>query len=144
MLRVCGTFLSLIIGVPAVALAPAARADDYVTYEVTSSDVTAANVQYSDISGQKALNEVPLPWRTNVTVVNPHSNDVSLRADWQPAAGRYRWVTVRVYTHGNLLCENTLDVGDAECYGSGPHYGPIPPYQWCPPPVLSCGGTYRP
>jgi hypothetical protein len=144
MLRVYLIIISVITGIPAVAMAPVARADDSVTYEVASSDVIAANIEYSDLSGRKALENVTLPWRTNVTVVNPHSNDASLRADWQPAAGRYKWVTVRVYTHGSLLCENTLDVGNAQCYGSGTYYLPIPPYQWCPPPVLSCGGTYRP
>lgn len=144
MFRVRAVIISLIAGVPAVVMAPLARADDSVTYEVTSSDVAAANVDFSDLSGRKALNDVALPWRTNVMVANPHSNDASLRVNWQPAAGRYKWVTLRVYTHGSLLCENTLDVGDAECYGSGPPSRPQPPYQWCPPPVLSCGGTYRP
>lgn len=144
MLRVYLTIISLITCIPAVAMAPAARADDSVTYEVASSDIAVANVEYSDLSGRKALENVALPWRTNVTVVNPRSNDTNLRADWHPAAGRYKWVTVRVYAHGNLLCETTLDVGDAECYGSGTYYAPVPPFQWCPPPVLSCGGTYRP
>jgi hypothetical protein len=142
--RVYVIITSLIIGIPAVAMAPVARADGSVTYEVASSDVTAANIEYTDLSGRQTLENVPLPWRANATVVNAHSTDTSLRAEWRPAAGRYKWVTVRVYTHGDLLCENTLDVGDAECYGSGPSYVPVPPYQWCPPPVLSCGGTYRP
>lgn len=144
MLRVYLVIVSLITGSLPVAVAPVARADDSVTYEVASSDVTAANIQYSDVYGQKVLENVPLPWRTNATVVNPHSKDTSLRADWEPAAGRYKWVTVRVYTHGNLLCETTLDVGDAECYGSGAAYSPVPPFQWCPTPLTSCGGTYRP
>lgn len=144
MLRVYLAILSLTTGGLAVTVAPVARADDFVTYEVASSDVTAANIQYSDVSGQKVLENVPLPWRTNATVINPHSKDTSLRADWEPAVGRYKWVTVRVYTHGNLLCETTLDIGDAECFGSGASYVPVPPYQWCPLPVTSCGGTYRP
>jgi hypothetical protein len=139
MLRVYPSIVALIIGIPAVALAPAARADNPVTYEVASSDVAVANVAYTDLSGRITMENVALPWRTTVTVANPRSTDTSLRADWQPAAERYKWVTLRVYAHGNLLCETTRDVGDAECYGSGPYYQPVPPYQWCPPPLLSCG-----
>lgn len=144
MIRVQVILISLITGIPAVAMAPAARADASVMYEVTSSDVGAANIAYSDVSGREELENVALPWRTNATVANARSTDASLRAQWQPVAARYKWVTVRVYTRGSLLCETTLDVGEATCYGSGGQYPPIPPYQVCPPPVLSCGGAYRP
>ena len=144
MIRVQLMLISLLTGISAVAMAPAASADAPVMYEVTSSDVAAANIAYSDVSGQKEFENVALPWRTNATVANAHSTDASLRAEWQPAAARYKWVTVRVYAHGSLLCETTLDVGTAACYGSGGYYPPRPPYQVCPPPVLSCGGAYRP
>ena len=116
--------------IPAVLLAPAASADNLLTYEVTSRDIAALNVEYHDPAGSNLLLNVPLPWRINATVANPHSADAQLRADWQAAASRYKWVTVRVYAHGSLLCETTLDVGDAECYGSGPSYHPVPPYSW--------------
>ncbi|WP_224112421.1 MmpS family transport accessory protein [Mycobacterium avium] len=144
MIRIHVLLVSLITGILAIAMAPAAGADAAVTYEVASSDVAAANIEYFDLSGRQVLENVALPWRTNATVANPHSNDATLRANWQPAAARYKWVTVRVYTRGSLLCETTLDEGQAACYGSGPYYLPLPPYQACPPPVLSCGGTYRP
>ena len=144
MTRIYLSIISLIAGATVVAVAPVARADDSVTYEVTSKDVTAANIEYTDLSGRKTLEGVPLPWRADVAVVNPHSKETSLRADWQPAAARYSWVTVRVYAHGSLLCETTLDSGDAECYGSGVTYVPVPPFQWCPAPVTSCDGAYRP
>ncbi|OBH52698.1 hypothetical protein A5685_14775 [Mycobacterium colombiense] len=142
--RVYFTLISLIAAIPAVVMAPAAHADDAVTYEVTSTAVSTANVEYSDASGRAALDNVQLPWRTNANVPNAHSGDTSVRADWHSSAKRFGWVTVRVYSRGSLLCEITLDVGDAECNGSGYRYTPVPPYQWCPPPLLSCGGTYRP
>jgi hypothetical protein len=111
--------ISLIFGVPAVAMAPPARADDTVTYEVlTISDIATANVEYNDGPGRQALQQVSLPWRMNARVGNPRSNDAEIRADWRPVAKPSKWVTVRVYYRGSLLCENTLDVGNAACYGS--------------------------
>jgi Mycobacterium membrane protein len=131
MIRIHLIIISLITGIPVVAMAPAARADDSVTYEVTSSDIGAANIEYFDLSGRNRLQNVALPWRTNVTVANPYSNNAELRADWKPAAGRYKWVTARIYTHGSLICESRLDVGDAVCDGTGPYTGsgsmPVPP-----------------
>jgi hypothetical protein len=110
----------LIAGIFALVVAPVARADDTVTYEVISSYVAAANVEYFDLGARKALESVPLPWRTNATVGSAHSNDAEVRADWRPAARPSKWVTVRIYFRGNLLCENTLDVGNSACYGSTP------------------------
>lgn len=113
--------VSLISGISAVLLAPAARADENVTYEVVSDYITAANVEYFDGSARRAVEQVPLPWRTNVTVVNPRSlstDGAEIRADWRPAARPSKWVTVRLYIRGTLRCQNTLDVGNAACYGS--------------------------
>ncbi|ORA11300.1 hypothetical protein BST14_18970 [Mycobacterium arosiense ATCC BAA-1401 = DSM 45069] len=110
-----------------VTLAPYARADDTVTYEVvTTSDIATANVEYNDLAGRQAQQQVPLPWRLNATVRNPLSNDAEVRADWRPVARPSKWVTVRVYYRGSLVCQNTLDVGNAACYGSTT-FKPPPP-----------------
>ena len=123
MIRIHFVIISLIAGFPAVAMAPAAHADETVMYEVTSSDIAAANVEYLDFSGRKAQQQVPLPWRINATVADPHSHDAEVRADWPPTRGtaqiKAKYVTVRIYFHGSLLCEDTLDVGKAVCWGSG-------------------------
>jgi hypothetical protein len=141
MTRTYSIIISLITSIAALTTAPTARANASVTYEVTSDFIAAANIEYSDAAGRDTLNNVALPWRTNVTVVDPRSTDVEVRADWQPVAnkygivspaGRYKWVTVRIYTHGDLLCESILDTGDAVCNGSGPYTGsgaiPLPPF----------------
>jgi hypothetical protein len=118
MRRQLTTFAS-ITAVVAIAMAPSAHADDTVTYEIlTTSDIAAVNVDYNDVSGQRALQKVPLPWRMNATVGNPRSNDAEVRADWRRFATSSKWVTVRIYYRGSLLCESTLDIGMATCYGS--------------------------
>lgn len=118
-MRLCFTIISLITAIPVVTMAPSAHADDAVTYEVlTSSDIAAANIEYNDVSRRLALQQVPLPWRMNAAVGNPRSNDAEIRADWRPVAKPSKWLTVRIYYRGSLLCENTLDVGNAACYGS--------------------------
>lgn len=120
----------LIAGTSAVVVAPAARADDTVTYEVVSDTVAAANIEYFDHSERRALYGVPLPWRIDVPVVDPHSgstNGAEVRADWRgsvpasplpPGRPPGYWVTVRILFQGKVICANTLDVGDAACYGS--------------------------
>ena len=111
--------ISPITAIAAVTMAPSANADDTVTYEIlTTSDIAAVNVDYNDVSGRQALQKVPLPWRMNATVGNPRSNDAEIRADWRRLATTSKWVTVRIYYRGSLLCENTLDIGVATCYGS--------------------------
>jgi hypothetical protein len=113
--------VSLITGIYTVVVAPAARADENVSYEVVSDYITAANVEYFDGSARRALVQVPLPWRTSVTVANPRSlstDGAEIRADWRPAARPSNWVTVRIYIRETLRCQNTLDVGNAACYGS--------------------------
>lgn len=129
-MRVQPMIVSLITGVFAVVSAPAAHADDTVTYEVFSDSVGAANIEYVDGSGRKSLENVPLPWRTDVNVPGVRNtsidHDAEVRADWRPNRaiagtpnGFYgHWVTVRVSFQGKVICQNTLDVGDAACYGS--------------------------
>ena len=115
----------LTAGISAVVLAAPARAEDTVTYEIVSNDIATVNLEYYDHGVRKALEGVPLPWRTDVTVVNaasPSDDGAEVRADWRPAAWPSKWVTVRIYSAGKILCQNTLDVGNATCYGSSPHF----------------------
>ena len=116
--------LPLILGIAATVLAPAARANDVVTYEVVSDSIPQANVEYVDASGRKLLESVPLPWRLEVTLDDargPTGPGAQVRADWRPLKSKCRTVTVRIYDGADLLCQSTLDVGDATCYGNTPH-----------------------
>lgn len=118
--------VALIATVGAVLSAPAAKAEDSVTYEIVSDQnyVPAANVEYYERSERKALQQVSLPWRLTVDVpqaVSPTKDGAQIRADWRPYRWAYKYVTVRIYLGAHLLCESTLDVGDATCYGSTPH-----------------------
>jgi hypothetical protein len=105
---------------PVLINPPAAQADDLVTYEVVSDDIQVANIEYEDITGRASNIGVRLPWREDVMVhavrgAPPDGSQV--RADWRPSARPSRWVTVRVIYQGKVICQNTLDVGDATCYG---------------------------
>ena len=105
----------------ALLAAPAAHAAVPVTYEVVSAAIGSANVEFFDGHARQALLKVPLPWRTTVVLDNPASlgTDVAeIRADWRWAAAPNRWVTVRVYFGSIVRCVNTLDVGNASCYGT--------------------------
>jgi len=127
MIRIYIILISLITGISAVAMAPSARAEDTVTYEVyTTSDIATINVEYNDQSRRILLEQVPLPWRFNAAVADPRSNDAEVRADWRVTARPYKWVTVRVLYRGSVLCENTLDAGSAACYGSTTVHPPAP------------------
>jgi hypothetical protein len=111
--------------VGAVLSAPLGSAEDGVTYEVVSDSIDAANIEYFDRSERVALQQVALPWRTTASVidaVSPTRDGAEIRADWRGyGRWRYKYVTVRIYQGDTLLCESTLDVGDATCYGSTPH-----------------------
>lgn len=125
---------SMSAGLAAVVSAPPAHAEDSVTYEVLS-DVVAmvAKIEYRDHSGKQSLNAVPLPFHIIVPVADafsPTDSGAELRADWRPnfrtaaTVGRVlqgQFVTVRISARGNVICENTLDIGNATCYGSVPH-----------------------
>ena len=126
--------LSIIAGVATVVSTPVARADDNVTYEIFSDVVPVlSGIEYRDISGKKLLQAVPLPWQITVPVVDPFSptNDgAELRADWRPnfrtaatvgGVLKGKFVTVRISFRGNVICESTLDLGNATCYGSVAH-----------------------
>lgn len=110
----------------AAAPIPSAHAEENVTYEVVSNDVAAANIEYFDGTERKGVEDAPLPWRIDVMMANPRSlsmDGAEVRADWRSsiAAPVWRpghWVTVRIYLGKTLRCQNTLDVGNAACYGS--------------------------
>ncbi|OBH52707.1 hypothetical protein A5685_14755 [Mycobacterium colombiense] len=125
--------VSLLTGGCAVWLAPTARADESVTYEVASNDISVADIEYFDGHAQQALHDAPLPWRTTVTIADPRSlgaHGAEVRTDWRPnhvpvgplgaPALAGKWVTVRIYFGDKVRCENTLDVGDAACHGATP------------------------
>jgi hypothetical protein len=118
--------IAVATGIVGVFSAPPARAGQSVTYEVVSNqnNVPTANVEYNEGSERKALQQVSLPWRLTVDVpdaTSPTRQGAELRADWRPYRWRDKYVTVRIYLGDKLLCESTLDVGDATCYGSTPH-----------------------
>jgi hypothetical protein len=110
----------------ALLLAPTAHAADSVTYEVISDNVATASIEYFDGTARKLIDEVPLPWRTSVTIANPRSlslDGAEIRADWRRSIAAPVWrpgkfVSVRIYIGNKLRCQNTLDVGNAACYGS--------------------------
>ena len=119
--------VSLITGISAILAAPAARADESVTYEVVSDYVGVADgIEYFDGSARRLVEKVPLPWRTDLTIADPRSlstDGAEVRADWRssiaaPVWQPGKWVTVRIYIGKTLICQNTLDVGNAACYGS--------------------------
>lgn len=119
---------AVLVGAAAVvAPVPIAHADESVTYEVVSDNVaTANNIEYFDGAARRLLANVPLPWRMTVPIANPRSlstDGAEVRADWRsqiaaPVWQTGRWVTVRIYIGDVLRCQNTLDVGNAACYGS--------------------------
>lgn len=114
--------VSTIGGISLMAAAPAAHAEDFVTYEVLSGSVSSVNVEYYDRSEPISLAGLPLPWRTNATVVNPSSQSTDgarLRANWRETQGN-GWVTIRIFMRGSLICESTQTKGKASCYGNWP------------------------
>jgi hypothetical protein len=116
--------LPLILGIGAAVLAPPAHASDAVTYEVVSERISMMSVEFIDQTGRKLLESVPLPWRLDVTLDDakgPTGRGAQVRADWRPTARPSLWVIVRIYSNGQLLCQTTLDVGNATCYGNTPH-----------------------
>jgi hypothetical protein len=108
---------------PVLAHPAEAWADDLVTYEVVSDDIQIANIEYQDVTGRASVDTVTLPWRTDAvvrTVRGAPPDGSQVRADWRPSAAPTRWVSVRIIYQGKVICQNTLDIGDAACYGSTP------------------------
>jgi hypothetical protein len=113
-------------GMSAMVCPPTAHANDSVTYEIVADQgsVPAAYVEYNAGGVRKALQQVPLPWRLTVDVpdaVSATKDGAELRVNWRQYRWPYKYVTVRIFAGDRLLCESTLDVGDATCYGSTPH-----------------------
>ena len=109
--------------VPLLAHPAEAWADDLVTYEVVSDDIQIANIEYQDVTGRASVESVTLPWRTGAvvrTVRGAPPDGSQVRADWRPSAAPTRWVSVRIIYQGKVICQNTLDIGDAACYGITP------------------------
>lgn len=121
MLRFIEFKIALIaVCVSALITSSTAWADDLVVYEVFSSDIGIANIEYQDLSGRVSVQSVVLPWRTDAVVRavgGPPPSGSQVRADWRPSAGPSKWATVRISYQGKVICQNTLDVGDAACYG---------------------------
>ncbi len=103
-----------------VVNAPPAWAEETVTYEVVSDHIRFADIEYQDAAGRLWAVRTPLPWRIDATVRSvreapPKGSQV--RAHWRADAAPGRWVTVRVVHQGEVICQNTLDLGNATCYG---------------------------
>lgn len=114
---------AIVLAVPA----PPAHADGLVRYEVISNYVSAVSVDFTDGAGRTSIPGVALPWRANVAVADPYSVDTTLRVTW-PGAQRYKWVKIRIYTRGSLLCEGIFDTGEGSCTAKGLYGGQIPPF----------------
>jgi hypothetical protein len=102
-----------------------ALADDSVTYEIVSDTIGMADIEYVENTGRTLITSIPLPWRRDVLLDDaqgPTGQGAQLRADWRRLRGPAKWVTVRIFSGGRLLCESTLDVGNATCYGNTPHF----------------------
>ncbi|OBH11053.1 hypothetical protein [Mycobacterium sp. E1747] len=128
------TAISVVVCLGGLLHAPVAKAEESVTYDIFSDTVgRLAGIEYRDVSGKHLLRDVPLPWSLTVPVIkatSPTSDGAELRADWRPnfrtpaTVGRVlqgHFVTVRISTGGQTLCESILDIGNATCYGNTPH-----------------------
>ena len=116
-------FWTVALCLPVLVHPAAAWADDRVTYEVVSDNIHAANIEYQDVTGRASVQSVTLPWRTDAvvhTVRGAPPDGSQVRADWRPSAAPTRWVSVRIIYQGKVICQNTLDIGDAACYGATP------------------------
>lgn len=114
------TFLFCVVATHPAAVSADATA---VTYEVVSDVIRTANIEYQDAHGRIKVPGVALPWRMNVVLRTPLASPPKgsqIRADWRPNAAPTRWVTVRIIYRGKLVCQNSLDIGNAACYGATP------------------------
>ncbi|QZT59877.1 hypothetical protein [Mycolicibacterium austroafricanum] len=110
------------LGSVGLGAAPSAWADDVVTYEVVSDRVAVAHVSWQDTTGRRFA-YAALPWRADVAVrepLGPPPHGSQVRADWLSSAYPGNWVTVRILYRGRVICQNTLDLGNATCYGITP------------------------
>jgi hypothetical protein len=118
-----GAALTIAAALTATAPAGPALASDTVTYEIVSNAIPVVDIEYVDQTGRKLITGVPLPWRMDVMLDDaqgPTGPGAQLRADWRRIRGQAKWVTVRIFEDGKLLCQSTLDVGNVTCYGNTP------------------------
>jgi hypothetical protein len=112
----------------ALLSAAPAQATDAVTYEITSDQLTeVSSLQYIDRSGRVDLGTTPLPWRMDVTLDDADASvlrgGAEVRTEWLfPLRARWKYVVVSIYSNGTLLCQTTLNIGNATCYGNIPHF----------------------
>ncbi|MCV7039422.1 hypothetical protein BST36_02205 [Mycolicibacterium moriokaense] len=100
---------------------PCAQAtDDVVTYEVVSNFIDRVNIVYMDPLQRAFIWQAALPWRMDTAVLGGIDR-AEIRADWRPNERPNKWVTVRIIHDGKVLCQSTLDLGNATCYGNTPH-----------------------
>lgn len=121
--RTTAAVVAVMLGVPMGMQPGTAWAEEPVTYEVVSADIAHANIEFQDTTGRISIPAARLPWRMDTTVTSvrgapPQGSQV--RADWRPSAAPNRWVSVRILVGDKLLCQSTLDVGNATCYGITP------------------------
>lgn len=105
---------------PPTAWADEEAEEESVTYEVVSDTVAVAHIQYQTAAGRMHTGPVALPWRTDAVLrsaLGPPPDGSQVRADWRSTAAPTRWVTVRIIHQGKVVCQNTLDIGNATCYG---------------------------
>ena len=121
--RHCGAVTCAVVIMAALTHPGSAAAGEVVTYEVVSDTVAVANIEYQDPTGRRTVEGATLPWRIDAparAVLDPPPMGSQVRADWRPSAAPTRWVSVRIVYRGKVICQNTLDVGDAACYGATP------------------------
>lgn len=97
-----------------------AGAQELITYEVVSDDIGSASIEYQDNTHRNLIEDVTLPWRMDAVVGNVRDappDGSQVRADWHTRAAPNKWVTVRIIHQGKVVCQSTLDVGNATCYG---------------------------
>ncbi|MBV0918563.1 MmpS family transport accessory protein [Mycobacteroides chelonae] len=105
----------------ALSFPAAAHADDKtVTYEVTSSSATTANVQYWDGTEMQPADGVTLPWKVDAPVGDlsrgaKTPNHAEIKADWRSTATPDAPVTVRIYLNDKVVCQSTTGTGEADC-----------------------------
>lgn len=122
-MRRSGVLAVALLVAPLCANAPVASATGSVTYEIVSDDIGVVNVEYVDADGRHLVKDVSLPWRLDRPIADAEAQPpagAQLRAEWWPQRAPSRWVTVRIFSQGKMLCESVLDVGNASCYGVTP------------------------
>lgn len=112
---------ALVAALGSMPAAPWAEATDHVvTYEVVSNFVDRADIVYMDPQQRAFVWQAALPWRMDTAVLGGIDR-AEVRADWRPNERPNKWVTVRILHDGKVLCQSTLDLGNATCYGNTPH-----------------------